>query len=282
MVNNFHKFRSNSKINLGLQVINKRNDGYHNISSLFIELEFHDILSFSSSQKFHLDTSNSILPNDNSNLICKAYEKLLPYKKKSMMDYKIFLEKNIPIGGGLGGGSSNAACTLVALNKLWGCNLSVQELQKIATEIGADVAFFINGGFQISSGIGNFLTPLDSKLLIDYTILLVLPSFHISTKWAYDSLNISLETNVKSPKFSGFQRPVNWQIFENDFERVIRSTYPEIDEIKSQLYSCGSIYAGMSGSGSTMFGIFDTPEIARRCSAHFPDYQTIITSPYIT
>ena len=111
--------------------------------------------------------------------------------------------------------------------------------------------------------------------------LLIVPDIHISTAWAYKALNISLQSNKSVHKFSALKGPVNWQLFENDFERVIRSTYPEIDEIKSQLYNCGAIYAGMSGSGSTVFGIFDNRELLQNSSEQFTKCQSFITFPHI-
>ena len=270
-------FSSFAKINLGLKIINKRVDGYHNLYSLFLELDLHDTLTFEESEEFLLTTSDPSLPVNDTNLICKAYHAMLPHKTNAFPNYKVHMEKVIPIGGGLGGGSSNAACAILALNGLWKCNLTIQKLKETGAAIGADVAFFIEGGFQLAEGIGDRLTPVDPTPLTGLTFLLVVPDIYISTPWAYKSLNIHLQGENDVPKFAPLTMPVNWQLFENDFERVIRSTYPEIDEIKSQLYASGAIFAGLSGSGSTVFGIFDTPELAQESSAQFSACRTFIT-----
>ncbi len=264
---------------MGLRVLSKRSDNYHNIASTFVELEFHDTLTFESQNTYSLSCNIPEVPTDDSNLISKAYSELLPFKSCETSHYKINIEKNIPIGGGLGGGSSNAAYTLTTLNDLWDCNLSYEKLCKIGKKIGADVPFFIRGGVQNVWSIGDMLSPLEIDVLNKYTFLLILPEISISTPWAYKSLNISLHEDNSIPKFSPLTEPVNWQLFENDFERVIRSTYPEIDEIKSQLQNCGAVFAGMSGSGSTMFGIFDSRDLAQQSAEKFSHYQTIVTFP---
>ena len=275
------KYKSHAKINLGLKVVNKRNDGYHNIDSLFVELNLHDTISFTSSDAFLLTTNFSNLPVDNSNLVTKAYNLLHPHRAILGSEYSIHIEKKIPMGGGLGGGSSNAATTLKALNQLWKCDFDDDDLSKLGTSLGADVPFFIEGGFQHVAGIGEMLNPQNSEVLKNLHFLLIVPDIHVSTEWAYKALNISLQSNESVPKFSPLTGPVNWQLFENDFERVIRSTYPEIDEIKSQLYNCGAIYAGMSGSGSTVFGIFDNRELLQNSSEQFTQCQSFITFPII-
>ena len=278
---NAQKYKSHAKINLGLKIVNQREDGYHNIESLFVELNLHDTISFSPSDTFSLSTNFPDLPIDGSNLITKAYNLLHPHKTESTPEYTIRVEKKIPMGSGLGGGSSNAAITLKALNQLWECGYNNETLCNIGTSLGADVPFFIDGGIQHVTGIGEILKPVNFKQIQGLHFLLIVPDIHISTAWAYKALNISLQSNISVPKFSPLKGPVNWQLFENDFERVIRSTYPEIDEIKSQLYNCGAIYAGMSGSGSTVFGIFDNRELLQNSSKKFTQCQSFITFPNI-
>ena len=274
-------YKSHAKINLGLSVINKREDGYHNIDSLFIEMDLHDTISFTPSHTFSLTTNFSDLPIDESNLVTKAYNLLLPAKSRDATEYSIHIEKKIPMGGGLGGGSSNAATTLKVLNKLWKCGYDNVSLSKLGASLGADVPFFIEGGIQQVTGIGEILNPKKFETLKDLHFLLIVPDIYISTSWAYKSLNISLQGIKSIPRFAPLTGPVNWQLFENDFERVIRSAYPKIDEIKSQLYDCGAIYAGMSGSGSTVFGIFDNRELLQKSSEQFTQCQSFITFPHI-
>ena len=147
-------FTSFAKINLGLKIINKRGDGYHNLHSLFLELDLHDTLTFAGSEGFLLTASDPALPVNDTNLICKAYQAMLPFKTDTFPNYKVYMEKVIPVGGGLGGGSSNAACVLLALNDLWQCNFAINKLKEIGAVLGADVTFFIEGGLvyhQLSS-----------------------------------------------------------------------------------------------------------------------------------
>ena len=275
------EYKSHAKINLGLKVINKRDDGFHNIDSLFVELELHDTISFTPSHTLSLTTNFSELPVDDSNLVALAYNLLHPYKNGDATEYSIHIEKKIPMGGGLGGGSSNAATTLKALNQLWKCGHSNESLCKLGESLGADVPFFIEGGMQHVTGIGEILNPIEFKAINNLHFLLIIPDIHVSTSWAYKALNISLQGIESVPKFAPLTGPVNWQLFENDFERVIRSTYPEIDEIKSQLYNCGAICAGMSGSGSTVFGIFDNRELLQNSAEQFTQCQSFITFPHI-
>ena len=273
------QYKSHAKINLGLKVVNKREDGYHNIDSIFIELNLHDTISFSRSDTFSLSTNFPDLPDDCSNLVTKAYSLLHPYKEKSILEYKIHVEKKIPMGSGLGGGSSNAAATLNALNNLWKLNFSLQELEKMGAKLGADVPFFIKGGVQLVEGIGDILTSVDPNLLEGYSFLLVVPPIHISTPWAYNALNKTLQPNKRLPKFPPLSKPMKWELFDNDFERVIRKTYPEISNIKEKLQNAGALYAGLSGSGSTVFGVFDNHQKAEALLENFSPYQTFLSSP---
>ena len=276
---NAPKYKSHAKVNLGLKVVNKREDGYHNIDSLFVELDLHDTILFMPSDVFSLATNFTDLPVDDSNLIMKAYNLLHPFKGSDTTEYSIHVEKKIPIGGGLGGGSSNAATTLKALNQLWECGYDNENLCKIGISLGADVPFFIKGGVQLIESIGDILTPMDYALLKEYAFLLVVPPIQISTPWAYGALNKSLQPNKRQPKFSPLSKPMKWELFDNDFERVIRKTYPEISNIKEKLQNAGALYAGLSGSGSTVFGVFDNHQKAEVLLENFSPYQTFLSSP---
>jgi len=279
-----HNYTSHSKINLGLQVLNKRNDGYHNLYSLFVELNFSDKLEFRPSTEYQLSVEggeNAIIPLDESNLITKSY-RLLKSKMKSVpSEYAVHLKKKIPLGSGLGGGSSNAAATLKALNELWNINLSLNELESLGLELGTDVPFFIRGGVQLIEGIGDRLTVQDSTPLNGLYFLLVMSPIHISTPWAYETLNKTLRPDKSRSKFAPLSKPMNWELFDNDFERVIRKTYPKIGHIKTTLQNAGALYSGLSGSGSTVFGIFDNLQKAETILGDFTQYQTFLSSPVI-
>ena len=200
-----HNYISCSKINLGLQVLNKREeDGYHNLYSLFVELNLSDILEFKSSSEFKFTVEGSAninLPLDESNLIVKSYNLIRSKVENVSTEFSINLKKEIPLGSGLGGGSSNAAVSLIALNELWDLNLSHDELEKLAAKLGADIPFFIRGGVQLIEGIGDRLTIQDATLLNGLHFLLVIPSINISTSWAYRALNNTLQPNKSPLKF---------------------------------------------------------------------------------
>ena len=269
---------SYAKINLGLKVINKRVDNYHNIKSYFFEIDLYDELHFKKSKKFNLIIEGLKLPTKN-NLITKAYNLLKESSENIDSNYSIYLKKRIPLGGGLGGGSSNAGITLLALNKLWKLNKTPKELEDLAINLGSDIPFFINGGVQLIEGTGNILTKIKHIKIENYYFLLVLPKLHISTPWAYEKLNKSLEVNKSDIKFPTLSLPMKWELFENDFERVIRKTYPEIGDIKRRLLNAGALFSSLSGSGSTVFGIFNNIQKAELTLREFSNYQTFLASP---
>ena len=183
------------------------------------------------------------------------------------------------MGGGLGGGSSNAGMTLLALNQLWKLNKTDKELEDLGAKVGADVPFFIKGGVQLIEETGDILTQVENCEIDSYYFLLVIPSIHISTQWAYAKLNKSLEVGKSDLKFPTLSSPMKWELFDNDFEQVIRKTHPEIGKIKSCLLDAGALYAGLSGSGSTVFGVFDNHQKAEALLENFSPYQTFLSSP---
>ena len=277
-----YNYTSNAKINLGLQILNKREDGYHNLHSLFVELSLADELIFTSSSDFKLSVdcaNNYKIPLDNTNLISRAYKLIRSETKLVPSEYTIHLKKKIPPGSGLGGGSSNAAAVLNALNELWKLNYSSNKLEYLGAKLGADIPFFIRGGLQLAEGIGEKLTPQDDLTLLGLHFLLIIPPFQISTADAYKSLNKPLSPIKNHFNFAPVTKPVNWKLFENNFEKVIRKAYPEIVDIKENLQGAGALFAGLSGSGSTVFGVFDNLKTAELTREDFSHYQTFLTSP---
>ena len=273
-----YQIKSFSKINLGLKVLNLRHDNYHNISSVFIEVDLHDTLTFTPSSSFSLHCSNDIIPINTENTITKAY-KLLNKKFNFKNHYKILLEKNIPIGGGMGGGSSNAAFTLKALNKLNNLKLTNEQLYESSLKIGSDVPFFIEGGIKLVSGRGEIINNYSAPLINDLYILLIFPDFSVDTSWAYKKIKNKLQYKEYSTKFPALDSQVNWKLFENDFEDIVGSAYPEIFEIKQFLYNNGALYSGLSGSGSTMFGIYNDRNVLENTKQSISHYNTLIVSP---
>ena len=273
-----YKIKSSSKINLGLRVLNLRNDNYHNINSLFIEVDLQDIITFIPSSSFSLSCSNNNVPTNKDNTIVKAYE-LLDKKFNFKNHYKVLLEKHVPIGGGMGGGSSNAAFTLKALNNLYNLKLTQHELCEMSLNIGSDVPFFIDGGVKFVSGRGEIIAKHDAPLINEFYILLIFPDFSVSTSWAYKKIKKKLQHKEYSTKFPALDSKVNWKLFENDFEDIVGSAYPEIFEIKQFLYNNGALYSGLSGSGSTMFGIYNDRNVLEKIKQSISHYNTLIVSP---
>ena len=272
--------KAHAKVNIGLQIRNQREDGYHNLHTVFQELDIHDKLIISKvPEGWDMSVNVQGIPTDESNTCIKAY---LELKKKypHIGGVSLLLEKTIPHGGGLGGGSSNAAAVLKGLNQLNNLDINDEGLEEIAVQIGADVPFFIKGGTQIGDGIGEILTEIKNP--IDGYFILVIPDVLISTAWAYRSMKNYLEEDTDRPNFAHFLEGNNLSetIFDNDFERIVIPTYPKIGEIKEGLKKAGASYASLSGSGSTVFGIFNDEAKAKRAEIKFREqYHTFLTKP---
>ena len=269
-----------SKVNIGLKILSQRNDGYYNIYTLFQELDFGDSITIKKANSGCTLTSNvDWVPTDESNICHKAYT-ALKIKYSELGGVSIHIEKRIPVGTGLGGGSANGAAVLKGLNKIYNLELSMDELEKIGTSVGADVPFFIKGGTQLGEGIGGNLTSLTSH--IKGTYLLVIPHISINTAWAYSELKNKLKSGNILPNFTSFFSGDNssLKIFENDFERIVIPAYPEIGAIKQKLLELGARFASLSGSGSTVYGIFDEDASAKEAELFFhPAHQTILANP---
>ena len=273
---------SNAKVNIGLKVLKEREDGYHDIVTVFQEINLFDIISISKKSKGCDFNSNATwLMNDKTNLCVIAYEAM---KKKFDIDgVDIDLTKNIPKGSGLGGGSSNAASIMKGIRELYSLNISDKELEDIASQIGADVPFFIRGAIQLGEGIGNRLTPL--KINISGKYLIIIPDTEIDTSWAYSKFKNDLDSSILPINFASLSNEKTisldkLQFFENDFESIVVPTYPEIGKIKEALHALGAGFASLSGSGSTVFGIFnDDVSLDKALSYFSPKYKTFIANP---
>lgn len=246
----------NAKINLGLNVVERRTDGYHNIETIFYPIGLSDILEVVPSETctdYSFSSSGISLGGDpEDNLIVKAYRLLRSEYQFPAID--ISLVKQIPFGAGLGGGSSDAAFMLKALNELFELKITTKKLEKLATRLGADCPVFIRNKPVFATGIGNVFTPIELSLK-DYFLLLVKPDIHVSTPEAYSLVvpekpEISLIELIKQPL-------AEWKnTIKNDFEKSVFVKYPVIEEIKTKLYEMGAVYASMSGSGSSVYGVF--------------------------
>ena len=269
-----------SKVNIGLKVLNQRDDGYHNIYTVFQELDFGDSITIEKTDIGCTISSNvDWIPTDESNLCHKAYA-ALKAKHPELGGVVVRIGKNVPIGSGLGGGSANGAAVLRGINDLYNLSLSNDELEKISASIGADLPFFIRGKTQLGEGIGDKLTRLTYH--IKGTYLLVIPYILIGTSWAYSELKNKLNPEIKLPNFVGSISGdcTSFEIFENDFERIVIPAYPEIGVIKQDLLNLGARFASLSGSGSTVYGIFDEDASAKEAELFFhPAHQTILANP---
>jgi 4-diphosphocytidyl-2-C-methyl-D-erythritol kinase len=280
--------RAPAKINWFLKVIGKRDDGYHNIISLMQCISLYDNLVFE-----HADTievvSDSDMPLDD-NLVYKAASLLRRYTSYRK-GAKIVLQKGIPVGAGLGGGSSDAAYTLSGLNRLWDLKLNNEELSSIGTEIGSDVPFFFNGPFAIVEGKGEKVSPF--KINASTVLLLVKPPISVSTALAYESFDkLRMHAEPVEPGMltkKTFDIKLFCQAFKkqdfaslstmlsNDLEKVIIDRYPVVGEIKNRLLERGVVISAMSGSGPTVFGVFDNKDIAEKAiKAMMPNWCKVV------
>jgi len=272
-----HQIKSFAKINLGLKVLNKRDDNFHNINSIFIQIDLHDTLNFIPSKKMSIECDNNHIPTNHHNTIYKAYN-ILDDIYSFNNHYTILLNKKIPIESGLGGGSSNAAATLMMLNKIHNLNLNVEQLMEIGIKIGSDVPFFIKGGCKLVSGRGEIINKYNAPNLKTLSFLLFFPKFSISTSWAYKKIKNNLDDRLDSTKFPALDEVVDWKLFENSFEKVVGSAYPEILEIKELIMNTGALYSSLSGSGSTMFGVYNK-EFIKEAKNKLNNYNTLIVLP---
>jgi len=234
------RLKANAKINLFLDILGKRRDGYHNIKTIFQEVSLYDDINIEEKGKgIRIICDKPEIPTDNRNLVYKAADLIKRYSNinKGIL---IKIKKRIPVGAGLGGGSSDAAALLKGLNKIWCLKLSKKVIIDIGRKIGADVPFFIEGGKCLATGIGDILKPISLRKKEWYVI--VKPCFGISTKYVYSQL-----TKInKNSKIS---------LYFNRLEEVVIPVYPEIGEIKDKLVSFGASISLMSGSGSCVFGV---------------------------
>jgi 4-diphosphocytidyl-2-C-methyl-D-erythritol kinase len=244
----------NAKINLGLSILNKREDGYHNLESIFLPIPITDSLEFIESDETKFDC-NIIINEEKSNSVLMAYRLL--NDKFNLPSLSIYLYKNIPIGAGIGGGSADGAFMLKGLNDYYELGLTIQELKDYANKIGSDCPFFIDNKPSFIEGTGEILSEMELDLS-NYYFALINPNIHISTREAFSNHTVikkertSLLSHIKNEPIE------NWKKYiVNDFESSVFKIYPKIEKIKEKLYQKGAIYASMTGTGSTVYGIFE-------------------------
>ncbi|MEC7786210.1 MAG: 4-(cytidine 5'-diphospho)-2-C-methyl-D-erythritol kinase [Nitrospinota bacterium] len=267
------QFKTPAKINLGLHIHKKREDGFHELETILQMVTWFDELQLEgTSEKVELFCDTPEIPNDETNLVVKAARLFQKHFPGSCAGVNITLKKSIPSGAGLGGGSGNAAGVLLALNHLWDLKISRENLIAISSELGSDVPFFLMSPCAIGTGKGEILEPINNP--INLYILMIYPNLPLSTPWVYGNLKLKLtkHKNNISILANFLMRSEFAQLgaaLYNDLEPVVFKRYPEILEIKNELLRSGAGGALLSGSGSTVFGIFDKPDLAKKALARF-------------
>lgn len=257
-----------AKINLGLDVLRRREDGYHEVKMVMQTISLHDVLTFEETEQEGI----TLVTNDRPELPENAQDNLV-YKAAGLIcetfgiekGVRITLMKNIPIAAGMAGGSTDAAAVFHGLNELWGLSMSRERMQELAVKLGADIPYCIMGGTALSEGIGEKLTPLPAPP--DAFVLIAKPQISVSTKYVYE--NLHADQLQQHPDIDGMTAAIRegslsgiTERMENVLETVTQTTYPVIGEIKAQMLDAGAMNALMSGSGPTVFGIFDNEEKA--------------------
>jgi len=275
--------KSPAKINLSLEVLGKREDGYHQILSLMQAVDLYDELILEKRERGVVVTcDHPECPSDESNLSFKAAHLLL--KEEGIKEgVSIHINKKIPFSAGLGGGSSNAATTLKGVNQLLELKLPESRLKTLALRLGSDVPFFLGSGQAVVGGRGEEIQP--ENLYRDYWVVLVYPNFKISTGWAYQNVKISLTRREKGVNFKNLKSKHAFfealPHFKNDLEEVVKEKYPVIQRMEEILESSGAIKSSMTGSGPTVYGVFDrkpqAEEVARKLWQK--DWQVFLTRP---
>ncbi len=251
-------FYPNAKINLGLNILDKRSDGYHNLETVFYPIPLSDILEvvpFKGSDFGHCEINQTGIQfdgNPQDNICFKAYQIL--HKDFNLPSVKIHLHKQIPVGAGLGGGSSDAAFTIKALNEIFNLDLAIEQMEAYGSKLGADCAFFIENKAKFASGIGDEFKPTSIDLSGKFLVL-ICPDIHSSTAEAYSGVEFSGSQQLQKAILSPVEK---WKhIVSNDFESSLFPLYPRLEELKLELYAKGASFTSMSGSGSSIFGIFN-------------------------
>jgi 4-diphosphocytidyl-2-C-methyl-D-erythritol kinase len=269
-VKDYHlKVKAPAKINYILEILDKREDGFHNIMTIFQAVSLYDNIYFKDAREIRFTTDAEDLGEPESNLVYKAANLM---KKKCSVNRgaEIHLEKNIPVGAGLGGGSSDAAAVIRGLAKLWNLKISDAELHKVALQLGSDVPFFLEGGMAIAKGRGEKISHINRHIRPQIPMIIVYPDFSIPTKWAYETWDeLGLKSSGKG--IDSFMHAISTRnireladSLHNDFEDVVIKKCPKIKEIKDALDAAGSIGSLLSGSGSAVFGLFTGENIAEK------------------
>ncbi len=273
-----------AKINLGLRVLRRRPDGYHDIESIFVAIDLSDVLHLEPNEALLVECRPEVTLAPEQNIVykaCRLYSARFPDDECGA---KITVEKRIPTGAGLGGGSGDAAAALLAMARINNREINeslIRELAPLAAECGSDVPFFLRAGVALVTGRGEHVTPLNVQF--PWTILVVCPGIHVNTALAYSTLGITGE--YPSPKLAeAFSQALEYQdinpnTFTNDFERAVFPQQPLLAEIKRRIHQTGALFASMSGSGSSVYGLYEDEKNAASAARELADFGPYICTP---
>lgn len=267
-----------AKINLGLQVLHRRPDGYHEINTVFAAVDLCDELELTARDDGRIvcrvEGNPQLAEEPAENNLCVRAARALREAAGVREGADLLLRKGIPTGAGLGGGSSDAAAVLAGCARLWNLSVAPADLAEIGAQLGSDVPFFLGSGPAVAGSRGEVLEPLD--LFLPWAVLLVNPGIHVPTPWAYRALNRTDRRpadDLAAALRGGMENPhLLRERLVNDFEEAVFAEHPELKRIKERMYDAGALLALMSGSGSTMFGLFADGEGARKGESAFGEY----------
>jgi len=263
-----------AKINLHLEILGRRRDGFHELRTLFQSIDLFDRLWASEAPPGELNLGVDPAGGYGShadNLVLRAARSLADFTGVTA-GAELRLEKNIPVRGGLGGGSADAAAALVLLDRLWGCDLDELDLHRLAAGLGSDVPFFLHGGLALGIGRGDEVFELPDQEAL--AVVVAVPNVGVSSASAYDCVGSWLTSNRPEGNLyafaAGLRGKLDWRVMTNELEEVVVSSRPEVGEVLRILRSSGSLHASLSGSGAASFAVFDDPRAARRAAAELP------------
>ena len=273
--------RAYAKINLGLLVHGKRPDGFHEIETIFHRIDLYDGIRLESSGKISIETDSDEVPANESNLCWKAAN-LINAVSEGRHGVRISIRKRIPVGAGLGGGSSDAAAVLKLLPRLWNLQITEGHLMDCATRLGSDVPFFLGSTSAHGTGRGERLVFF--PLQVPFALLVCYPEFQVSTAWAYGQIkeySRHRPGGLKERLLGVLNYGVSCDVFENNFERPVFAHYPRLAGLRDSLIEAGAICAALSGSGSSVYGIFRDDTMARQAAVQIEGmgYRAFYTAP---
>ena len=285
ILNTIPMFQAFAKINIGLYVVERRPDGFHNIETVFHRIAVADTLNIEPSAEIRVTSSSPDAPSDQTNICYKAAVLLQEYTGTSR-GVHIHIEKKVPVGAGLGGGSADAACVLRHLPAFWNATVPEETLRAMALALGSDVPYFLSPGSAVAAGRGEILNYV--TLDVPYAILLCNPGIHVATGWAYGQIRpgrVDMPPDLAAVVIGGMQDPSSLQArLRNDFEAVVFPAHPAVRQVKEDMLHAGAVFAMMSGSGSTVYGLFPDLAGAERCAGPLAaaGFRTFITPPHFT